>query len=398
MNRTSFLFALFLALPAAIHAQPKLRVPAQPTCAGCTVESRKLFTVGPIPGANVGRDSHVARDSSGRYLVVVEPGPRVAVVDSMGTFVEFLELKSSRKDSSARHAFIRVDSDKRPSLFDGEAWITEHALISEKLRVGLIDGYRVVAQAPVMGLPIATSRPASVPHRTFGTMKIRMDPLDVDMKEFPDDHMRPAKEREQFEIDSVVSNPACRDCADLVVEVPHGFAKGAVWTATVDRYRINIYESFGKLLVLAIEVTDGWLPSGASASFAAGRTLPETPRMTGLSFDARNCKDEGGGRLKFADPRRSTACERHLWVAGLTMADSTAREERQRYTTVVEVLGVTGTYLPRLGTPLDSARVITRTQMPGRVELFGPGLAYQHRALANGQWALDVFRLSVAGR
>jgi len=59
------------------------------------------------------------------------------------------------------------------------------------------------------------------------------------------------------------------------------------------------------------------------------------------------------------------------------------------------VIGATARIGPYIEERLTGARVIARTQLPGRVELLGPGLAYQRRQLAGGAWALDVYRLAV---
>jgi hypothetical protein len=254
--------------------------------------------------------------------------------------------------------------------------------------------------APPSLVSLATPRPVARPHASYLTLARRVElsgPMVEDIlrrekeKPFP-----PAIER-RFQGDSVISNPACRDCRDALVSVSLGLTKGTLFSATADRYRVNVYDSWGDERPLyGIVVTGGWMPPGDSASYVRGRQMPEAARMTGLEFDANGC--ERGAR---AGPAGSSEpCERVLWVAGLVIADSAARDESTRYRTVIDAIAIvapmrwTGDeYFERRF--IRGARMLTRLELPGRVELFGAGLAFQRKQLADGRWTMDVLRLSL---
>ncbi len=398
-----------VALPALLAAQTlTVGISGTPTCARCRVETTRLFTVGPIPGAHPGRDSEIARDSAGQYLVVVEPGPRVAVLDSTGAFVRFLPWTSTRADTTARHVNIRVDFSGYISIYDSTAGITmkEGRTVSS---MGFLDD-RFVAAATPPGLraPVATTTPAPTAHATFATWGMRADPA----RPGPFGAARPAappRSIPEFELDSVVSNPACRDCRDLLVDGNFGFDKAAFWGATADEYRIDLFYSTEGVLTQSIDVFGSWLPLGTAAAYPAGRVLPEAPRLMGLAFDQSGC-GVPPQRVPAGDPLRTVPCERRLWVSGLVFADSASADEQRRYATMIDVIGGSA---PRIFAPptpiaallcgcgpytaygLTDVRMITRTRLAGRMELLAPGLAYQHRQLANGDWTIDLYRLSV---
>jgi hypothetical protein len=194
----------------------------------------------------------------------------------------------------------------------------------------------------------------------------------------------------------VRSNAACRDCADVVVSVtPVGFYKGTVWTAIVDRYRLDLFDGWGRRFHTSIAVKNSWLGIKDSAAYPPGRTLPEAPRITGIAFDQNGCyrPQDSWQRWQFG-PR---PCERLLWVAGLTHADSTSRDESTRYSTVIDAVGLTAPYITMEDSFVQSARVVAQIRLPGRLELFGPGALYQRRQLPDGKWVIDVYLLAVRG-
>ena len=391
--------ALFVVPVLASAQVATLSISAAPECAGCSIEAVRIFTVGPIPGAAPGRDSHIARDSAGRYLLVVEPGPRVAVLDSVGTFIEFVDWKSTRQDTTSRNVTVRIDRDGWTQIFDGVSW-TRRQPDGGGWRIGLLDDYRVVGTAAV-GAPVMITRPALTPHRVFATLRARWNPADPGpFGPLSAESQKLATTAQQFAVDSVISSPLCRECDDLVLDVAFGLAKAALFAATADRYRIDLFYNWGKVFAQSIEVTDGWLALGKPSAYAPGRTLPEAPRLTGLIFDNHSCTYASvfSRNRPPGTPARDTPCERRLWVAGLTFADTAARDESRRYATVVDVIGATAWLGPRPEELFSAARVISRTRLPGRVELFGPGLAYEHRQLSNGGWAIDVYRLAVRER
>ena len=374
---------------------PTLRISGEPKCDSCRIEATRLFSVGSIPGATPGRVSHIARDSTGRYLVVVEPGPRVAVLDSLGKFLEFLDWRSKLADTPARHVTVRVDRDGRPNVYDGVSW-TRFDTASPPFRVGLLDERLVMGTGP-FGYPVSITRPSSKPHRSFATLHLRVDSADAGpFSPVSEVSLRPVAPSEQFEVDSVISNPSCGGCSDLVLDVAFGLQKGAVWAATADRYRLNLFYTWGKRFAQSVEVSDSWLPLRSPSAYKPGRTLPEEPRLTALVFDRNGCTYSSG--LPPATPPRDTPCERYLWVSGLTFADSSAVEVHRRYSTVIDIVGVTTWISPQPYQPMMTARVVARLRLPGHLVMFGPGLAYGRGQLSDGRQSTEVYRLLVKGR
>jgi len=389
-------FALVASARAGAAQGTTLRISGTPTCDSCRIEVNRIFSVGRIPGAVPGLDSHIARDSAGRYLVVVEPGPRVAVLDSVGRFVEFLNWRPKPAGTPTRNVRVRVDRDGNPNVYDGLSWTRFDS--DGVSRVGVLDEYLVLGTGP-MGFPVAITRPLAAPHRSFATLHLRVDSSDAGpFSPVTPAASRPATRADQFAADSVISNPSCRGCTDLVLDVAFGFEKGVVWTATTDRYRMDLFHGWGKRLTQSVEIADSWLPLRSPMAYAPGRTLPEGPRLTALVFD-RNVCTYSSGPAPTALPR-DTPCERYLWISGLTVADSSAIDERQRYSTVIDVVGVTASFVPEPydPQPLKGARVIARFRFAGRLEMFGPGLAYERRQLSDGSQSTNVYRLELKSR
>jgi hypothetical protein len=77
---------------------------------------------------------------------------------------------------------------------------------------------------------------------------------------------------------------------------------------------------------LSIIITGGWLDGRDERR--PGRELPETPRLTAMHYDPTVC------------PRAELRCDRHPWVAGLVMEDSSAADAAARYSTVLDVIGL----------------------------------------------------------
>ncbi len=397
--RPFLLSAIAVAVPLSLYAQAPAQttsISGDPACATCRIEVTRLFTVGEIPGAATGRDSRIVRDSSGHYLVVVEPGPRIAVVDSTGRFIRFHNWRSIRADPSARGVAPLIDMSGWAHVFDGATqWHFDSAGSAIcGLLPSCVDGSETFRDAysimGVMGLGgLLVTAPSTLPHPVFAVFAGWYGPL------------LPARiDSHGFARDSLASSNACRDCNDIVLSVSLEFSKGTLWTASADRYRINLFDYWGTSSTggnpwaQAIEVAASWLPTRDSSEYRRGRTLPEAPRITGLWFDQNGCTILMSAAERAALGR--TDCERRLWVSGLTIRDASASDEGARYRTVIDVVGATALRQLSYASSLSvRPRMIARVQLLGRVELFGAGLVYQHRALPNGGWALDVFRLSV---
>jgi hypothetical protein len=371
-------------LPVLLPAQvTTFTLSGEPACGPCRIEVSRVATIGAIPGISPSRDSRIARDTLGNYYVVVEPGPRVAVVDASRHFVRLVDWRTSRTDTTARGVIPLVDWSGDLHIFDG--FTQSHYLPDGRPndRVAL-PGFLTMDTGAAWSL--VAPAPSPVPHRTF-----------VATASFWNVGTPPAPAFDlagAYAVDSVRSNPACRDCADIAVAVtPVTYWKGTVWTAMSDRYRLDLYDGWGKKQRVSIAVTNAWLPIRDSAAYTPGRMLPETPRITGLWFDLNGCARLSGSWSRWqAGPN---ACERVLWVAGLTMADSTSHDDATRYVTVIDAIGITA---PRniSGDPfIQSARIVARTRLPGRADLFAPGAVYQRRQAADGSWAIDVFLLAV---
>lgn len=378
--RYSVLALVGVALPIVASAQYQRRISGDPACTQCRIEVRKMVTIAEVPGAHVGRDSRIARDSLGRYIVVVEPGPRVAIVDDQGAFVGFVDWRSSRRDSSARGVIPIVDWDGDLHIADGlTQWVSRKS--DSEVIAGPLEGFRPLGTGAQWF--VVTTTPSPLPHRAFAATASWHVPT-------------PASPPSAFQVDSVRSNDACRDCGDVVLAVtPVAFWKGHVWTAIADRYRLDLFQSWGRSIHTSIAVTNSWLTVQDSTAYPPGRRLPEVPRLTGLWFDLNGCTRPQDSWQRFQHARKP--CERLLWVAGLTLADSTSRDEATRYYTMIDALGITAPNSVSDYSFTLNTRIVARTRLPGRLELFGPGALYQRRQLPDGKWVIDVYLLAVRG-
>jgi hypothetical protein len=374
---------LAVALPTVASAQHRtLTIAGDSGCAQCRIEVRKMATIVDVPGAQIGRDSRLVRDSLGRFIVVVEPGPRIAIFDARGAFVEFLNWRSSRRDSSARGVIPLIDWAGDLHVFDGfTQWqYPRSGQLATNARP--LEGFVPLGTGSAWSVGVPA--PSALPHPTFVALASFVGPTPLPRVPLSS----------VYRIDSVRSNEACRDCADVALSVtPVGFSKGTLWIALADRYRLDLLDGWGKRLRASVTVTSPWLPTRDAAAYQPGRTLPEAPRITAIAFDQNGCTrpQETWQRVQFGP----NPCERLLWVAGLTYADSGSADESKRYYTVVDAVGITAPYVVTEASVFQDARMVARTQLPGRLDLFGPGALYQRRQLPNGKWVIDVYLLGV---
>ena len=338
---------LILLTGASRSQSPFVEIDGRPLCDACGLRVERVATLGRSGAVTPTKDSRVAVDHDGRFVVVVAPGPQIVVYDDRGVVSERLEWTPRSSDSSRHPVVPYANYFGGIDVLDGDRVTSFFPTRSIKLgEMVLPEAYATLIPSRPGGVFIGITAPA-----------VPSGPVAVDVVLGTPKYNDRARVQPRILGDSGGSNPLCQACTRHLGAPAMEYTKSYLWVAAADRYAVSLYRGWGTTLVQTLVVRDSpWFKSSTAGAMA--------PRLTALRQDWTDV----------------------LWVAGL-VGDSA------RPTTVVDVIGYDA---PRGGNYdrfIRSGGIVARARIDGHLHLIAPGYGYMNRQLAGGEWVVDVYRL-----